>query len=627
MVDPLDTQNPADVAIDEVSRHAQSTPQWFLETDPRIKHYYGNQLDFLVCGQEGFASIAQDIANARETVEIICWGFDPAMELVRSGNAWPRGQTYGDLLEKTAQRGVKVRLLVWYDAKPSALQDNMPGYTDIAHRFSPFTNAMQSATLPYESVDRQQYCIAWWRRYLSDLSAAGAETNLQIVLRSVSESDASAGLADEEDQPALPDEAIALRYGTHHQKPILIDYAYDGGSQAVAYVMGLNSVTDYWDTQQHEVDDPLREEMRRPFGVWPGTLDAEMHHESSIESRNLNYRYRYCKPYQDYACRVQGPALERLHQNFVRGWNVAAPAHWQLKEIQGIPSKIKTRPKNPAHAVQIVRTQPHEHEKTIKALYFQATSWARNYIYIENQYFFYPAFARNLKRHRTAYCQSWVQMLGKPVSTIPKLHLFIVIPNPERDEMIPRTADTLTELGHSSDVPNQMNLIDSGKASEAYSDSHKGKKGNQVLDRPGVQQLADTMGLQVSVARLRTSGLDANRKMAYREIYIHSKLMLIDDVFVTLGSANLNQRSMAVDSEINIAATGQGQVSTLRERIFTLLSGGDIHGSGDWKELPRVFDAWNKRMKHNYDLRLGGQSMQGFLLPFEDHRSTTSMVG
>ena len=141
------------------------------------------------------------------------------------------------------------------------------------------------------------------------------------------------------------------------------------------------------------------------------------------------------------------------------------------------------------------------------------------------------------------------------------------------------------------------------------------------------QQLADTMGLQVSVARLRTSGLDANQKMAYREIYIHSKLMLIDDVFVTLGSANMNQRSMAVDSEINIAATGLEQVSTLRDRIFSLLSGGDIHGSGDWKALPRVFDAWNKRMKHNHDLRLGGQPMTGFLLPFEDHRSTTSMQG
>jgi len=627
MADHLDTQNPADVAIDEAGRNAQGSAQWFLENDPRVKKYYGNKLDFKICGQEGFALIAQDIANAMETVEIVCWGFDPAMELVRSGNTWRRGQTYGDLLEKAAQRGVKVRLLVWYNAHASAMQNNMPGYTDVDRRWSPIGNEMRQLSSPYESMDRQKYCIDWWERHLLGPNAAGQEVNLQVVLRDVGVSDASAGLIDEEDKPDLLVEAGGLSFGTHHQKPILIDYAYDGGSHALGYVMGLNSVTDYWDTQKHEIDDALREEMTRPFGVWSGGLASELSHESSIENRNITYQYRYGRPYQDYACRVEGPALELVHQNFVRGWNVAAPSHWQLKEIQGIPPKIKTRPKNPAEAVQIVRTQPHEHEKTIKALYFQATSWARNYIYIENQYFFYPAFARNLKQHRMAYSRSWVQKSNKPVSMMPKLHLFIVIPNPERDEMVPRTADTLTELGHSGDVPNQMSLIDSGKASQKYADSHKGKKGNQVLDRPGIQQLADTMGLQVSVARLRTSGLDASRKMAYREIYIHSKLMLIDDVFVTLGSANMNQRSMAVDSEINIAASGQGQVSNLRDQIFTLHSGGDIHGSGDWKELPQVFKNWSNRLKTNHDLRLGGQPMKGFLLPFEDHRSTTSMQG
>lgn len=627
MSDHLDTQNPADVAIDEQGRTAQSSPQWFLEKDPDVKTYYGNRLTFPICGQEGFASIAQDIANAKDTVEIVCWGFDPGMELVRSGNTWPRGQTYGDLLEKTAQRGVKVRLLIWRNPLASEFQNNMPGYTDVQQAFSPFTNAVQSPNSPYESVARQRYCIAWWQRHLAGRNVASAEANLQIVLRSASESDACAGLMDEQDKPALLGEAAALSFATHHQKPILIDYAHDGGSQTVGYVMGLNSVTDYWDTQKHLIDDPLREEMRRPYGVWAGGLAGEMDRESSIESRSLAYQYHYGKPYQDYACRVEGPALERVYQNFVRGWNRSAPAPWQLKEIHGIPPRIKSLPKNPAQAVQIVRTQPHENEKTIKKLYLQATSWARNYIYIENQYFFYPTFARSLKDHRAAFCKSWMSKSGKPVSDLPKLHLFVVIPNPERDQMVPRTADMLTELGHSSNMPDQMKLIDSGKASQKYADSHKGKKGNEVLDRPSVQQLAETMGLQVSVARLRTSGLDGNRKMAYREIYIHSKLMLIDDVFVTLGSANMNQRSMAVDSEINVAASGLDDVSKLRDRIFTLHSGGDIPGSGDPKELPRVFGVWNRRMKDNHDIRLAGNSMNGFLLPFEDHRSTTSMQG
>uniref|UniRef100_UPI001FCCB8D7 phospholipase D-like domain-containing protein n=1 Tax=Paraburkholderia dilworthii TaxID=948106 RepID=UPI001FCCB8D7 len=127
-------------------------------------------------------------------------------------------------------------------------------------------------------------------------------------------------------------------------------------------------------------------------------------------------------------------------------------------------------------------------------------------------------------------------------------------------------------------------------------------------------------------ARLRTSGLDANNRMAYREIYIHSKLMLIDDVFVTLGSANLNQRSMAVDSEINVAATGHEWASGLRQRVFELHSGGSVSGSGDRAKVPDVFEDWGKLMAKNHDIQIAGrESLQGFLLPFEDHRATRTM--
>ncbi|HEX5656186.1 MAG TPA: phospholipase D-like domain-containing protein, partial [Polyangiales bacterium] len=36
-----------------------------------------------------------------------------------------------------------------------------------------------------------------------------------------------------------------------------------------------------------------------------------------------------------------------------------------------------------------------------------------------------------------------------------------------------------------------------------------------------------------------------------RATYIHSKLMIVDDRFLTVGSANLTNRSMAVDTELN----------------------------------------------------------------------------
>jgi phospholipase D1/2 len=76
------------------------------------------------------------------------------------------------------------------------------------------------------------------------------------------------------------------------------------------------------------------------------------------------------------------------------------------------PAKIPKVAGNPAHLVQILRTQPHEREKSIKEVYFQATSSARNYIYIENQYFFYPEFARNLiKMNRLRFF--WTRFWGK----------------------------------------------------------------------------------------------------------------------------------------------------------------------------------------------------------------------
>ncbi|MBR7971661.1 phospholipase [Burkholderia vietnamiensis] len=633
---PLKTHKSSKVAVDEKNRQAKGSLQWLLEDREKIPVTRGNTLSFIVNSEDGFKSIAKDLKEAKATADIICWGFDPGMELVRRGGKWRRGQTYGELLDEITQRKdnpVTVRLLVWYEPDPAvwASANNMPGFTDHSNLYP--NKWMLSS--PYDSKERHDYCVAWWAKNLPNgRSNAGKNPNLRVVLRSVSRNDAMtllnmrAPTVQEDEDPRMRIEELGLEMAaTHHQKPILIDYDHDHGSKAIGYVMGLNSVTDYWDGSEHKVDDERRER-------WVSSaLKGEADHQKDAEGQASGSVYKHSKPFQDYACRVQGPALAQLKYNFENGWAAALEKPLPFDKPPTPPAKIKRVSGSPAHLVQIVRTQPHELEKSIKEIYFQASSCARNYMYMENQYFFYPEFARHLTNTRRAFCDAWVKKSHKPVTEIPKLHLFIVIPHPERDEMIPRTYDTLTGLGYGQKVdgmeamPEQRALSDKGKLDQKYPNSHKGPKGGQILDRPSVQELERQLGLEVIVARLRTSGPDAKGNMAYREIYIHSKLMIVDDVFITVGSANLNLRSMSVDSEINIAATGSLYAADLRKRVFTLNSGGRNEGSGDPNELPDKFKDWKNWMNYNLSMMKKGQPMKGFLLPFEDHRSTTSLLG
>jgi hypothetical protein len=56
--------------------------------------------------------------------------------------------------------------------------------------------------------------------------------------------------------------------------------------------------------------------------------------------------------------------------------------------------------------------------------------------------------------------------------------------------------------------------------------------------------------------------------------YIHSKLLLVDDRFLSVGSANTNNRSMGMDTELNVSFEGQDEdfVRSLREMRTSLLA-------------------------------------------------------
>ncbi|XLZ72332.1 phospholipase D-like domain-containing protein [Massilia sp. SR12] len=660
--------------INEVQRTSTSTAQWLLEkanmagTHP-ISH--NNKLTFMIGGQEAFADIAKHIGRAKESIDICCWGFDPGMELVRDGGKyWPRGETYGDLLIAAGKRGVKVRLLVWYDEIAVKYKNprNMPGHThdfeflyrdpmrgkreinarealeqtkkEFKRRAAAY-NAGRARKFDFDAgmiarAARRRYCMDWYdaafRTQFNELK------NIE-VRKFCGDADMIAkNLKQETYQPSNgfaigAERQVLVRFGTLHQKPILIDFFHNEGSDAVGYIMGLNSLTDYWDTTTHTLDDPNREYEQ----VVGGADTPGCHH---------------VKPLRDYACRIDGGrALLSIYHNFINAWGPGA----QSQPIVGANGKER-RPTMPEaclrkakpgdSTVQIVRTHPTDGDCSIRDVYFLAADQATHatgYLYLENQYFQYTEWAQRLMKKRKSVMEDWTAVCGgcsKTARDMPLMHVFIVIPLPEQEGMIPRTYDTLATLGQQEGMKGQSKMISSfNQLPPAKLHLGIGKtitlphvlppvvNNANRIKKPDEKMLEKSYGLKVCTATLNACDF-VDGKWRYREIYIHSKLLLVDDTFITMGSANLNQRSMAVDCEINLATIAPDKASELRRQIWGQLSGNQITGGGGSRaDIADAFRLWKEQMKQNAKDKSKGNQICSLLVPLEDGRSSLVCLG
>jgi len=91
---------------------------------------------------------------------------------------------------------------------------------------------------------------------------------------------------------------------------------------------------------------------------------------------------------------------------------------------------------------------------------------------------------------------------------------------------------------------------------------------------------------------------DSPAGQPWMPVYIHSKLMIVNDVFTTHGSANINTRSMQVDSELNIAHEWASETQKLRRRLWKLYT----DGKGMQDDPDKAFIAWQKIVDRNKDL-------------------------
>ncbi len=237
-------------------------------------------------------------------------------------------------------------------------------------------------------------------------------------------------------------------------------------------------------------------------------------------------------PYHDVNSYITGPAVEDLTRVFRSRWLDTTGAELELKPPRAAEffNAAEAGVRLPASTAAVSRTQARSLARLktpvreILTLYKDAIRSARSLIYIENQYFssyaVYRALVKKMKSSRTG------------------LQIVLVLPKKEQ-----------TVLENIYVGIAQSGLLRSLK---------------RVARRRG-----HSVGIYYPAVRSKNGG--------EQPVFIHSKLMVVDDRFLTIGSANTNNRSMGLDTELNLSweARGKGEkelVASIRRLRVELLS-------------------------------------------------------
>ena len=82
-------------------------------------------LEVLVNGEKAFGKVYEAINNAQNSVEIVCWGFQPSMYFIRG----KQEKNIGELLLQKAEEGKNIKIMCWQTpwGTEKLLEDNTPG--------------------------------------------------------------------------------------------------------------------------------------------------------------------------------------------------------------------------------------------------------------------------------------------------------------------------------------------------------------------------------------------------------------------------------------------------------------------------------------------------------------------
>lgn len=499
--------------------------------------------------------ICYAISEAHHMIYIVGWSVFYKIKLVREPTRpLPRGGnlTLGELLKYKSEEGVRVLLLVWDDRT--------------SHDKFGIKTAGVMATHDEET-----------RRFFK-------HSSVTCVL---APRYASSKLS------FLKQQIVGTMF-THHQKCVLVDTQASGNNRKItAFIGGIDLCDGRYDTPGHRLFHDLN------------TVFQDDFHNPTFPALTKAPR----QPWHDLHCKIDGPAAYDALINFEQRWRKATkwtelglrfkrkshwsddslikieriswilsphlsetkdgttivppddptvyvsseegPENWHVQIFRSIDSgSLKGFPKtiDECQDQNLVVAKDLVVDKSIQTAYIQAIRSAQHFIYIENQYFLGSSYAWPSYKDAGADNLIPMELALKIVSKIrakERFAVYVVIPLwPEGDpktntvqEILFWQSQTMQAMYEKiAQELKSMNLVDSHP--QDYLNFYCIGKREEIP-----QELSSANGGTVS------ESFKSQRFM----IYVHAKGMVVDDEYVIMGSANINQRSMAGSKDTEIA--------------------------------------------------------------------------
>ncbi|KAM3927273.1 phospholipase D2 isoform 1-T3 [Leptodactylus fuscus] len=456
------------------------------------------QVKWFVNGSSYFAAVADALMQAREEIFITDWWLSPEIHLKRP--AFNDDFRLDIILKRKAEAGVRVCVLLFKEVE-MALGINS-GYS---------------------------------KRVLMLL-----HPNIKVMRH--------------------PDHLSSIVFlWAHHEKMVAID-------QSVVFLGGLDLAYGRWDDHDYRLCDMGSQQKQQKNGTSAAdhlTEDPDMvcHTWMGKDYSNLILKdwVQLDKPFEDFIDRVKNPrmpwrdigsvihgkAARDASRHFIQRWNFNKTRKYKGPDYPYLlPKSLSTSDKYQytvpgchSASVQLLRSVDRWsagcNECSILNAYLHCISNAEHYVYIENQFFISSTDGRTIQN---MIADAIVQRILWAHKQAKKFRVFIVIP------LLPGFEGNI-EMGGGNSIQAILHFT--------YSSICRGD--NSIISRLK-EEMGDAWRQYLSVCGLRTHGEMPDGSLVSELIYIHSKMLIVDDKKVIIGSANINDRSMLGkrDSELAI---------------------------------------------------------------------------